>query len=273
MGAEHPRFAARFMNTSSTPPLPMFYRELQSLDPARHLGFGVRGTPNFRAACNANAVPLGISEFALAARSYPIVFGPAESAGIPIAVTALVEGRNLFVDAEGQWLPETYVPGYLRRYPFWMRVDGDGRSASFFFDPHAGQVVPLESDATARPLFDFQGQPNTALGEIVGFCRQCLQDEQMTRHFMAALERERLLVPRQARIELAPGQYYELGGFRVVDMDAYHRLPDATLADWVRQGYAALVAVHQWSMANNWQQLLALHQRQALPAAAQAETA
>ncbi|UBB15761.1 SapC family protein [Comamonas odontotermitis] len=261
------------MNTLSMPSLPMFYRGLQSLEPKRHWGFGVRGVSNFSAVAKANAVPLGISEFALAARSYPIVFGPAVSAGIPVAVTALVEGQNLFVDADGQWLPETYIPGYLRRYPFWMRVDDEGRSASFFFDPYAEKIVPLECDATARPLFDFRGQPNTALGEIVNFCRQCLQDEQMTQRFMAALERERLLVQRQAHIELAPGQYYELGGFRVVDMDAYHRLPDATLADWVRQGYAALIAVHQWSMTHNWQHLLALHQQQTSSPLTQTEPA
>lgn len=249
------------MQTASISPMPMLYRALQPLAPELHLGFGVREQQNFLAAGQANAVPLGVSEFALAGRHYPIVFGPDGVGAIPVVITALVEGRNLFVDAQGTWEPGAYVPGYLRRYPFWMQVDGEGRQASLWFDPQADYVVPLQDDAQARPLFDFRGQANAALSQIVQFCRQCLQDEYATAQFMAALARERLLVERQARIELAPGQFYELGGFRTVDAEAFQRLPDATLAQWVRNGWAALVAVHHWSLAHNWAPLLALHHR------------
>ena len=243
------------------PPLPMFYRELQPLDPQRHLGCGVRTGRNFMAAAQANAVPLGVSEFPWASRHYPIVFGPEGPGGIPVAITAVVEGRNLFVDAQGAWEPGVYVPGYLRRYPFWAQVDPQSQQAHLWFDPQAGAVVPLQDDGDARPLFDFRGQPNAALNEIVQFCLQCLQDEFATAQFMAALHRERLLVDRHARIELAPGRFYELGGFRTVDVEAFHKLPEATLAQWVRNGWAALVAVHHWSLTYNWQQLVALHHR------------
>lgn len=249
------------MQIPSSPIAPMFYRELQRLDPERHLGLGVRGTQYFKVAAQANAVPLGVSEFVHASRHYPIVFGPEGEGAVPVVITALVEGRSLFVDAHGGWEAGAYVPGYLRRYPFWMQVEGEGRTASLWFDSHSDYLVPLQEDAQARPLFDFRGQANAALGQIVQFCQQCLQDEYATAQFMAALVHERLLVERQARIELVPGHFYELNGFRTVDAEAFYRLPDATLAQWTRNGWSALVAAHHWSLAHNWEPLLALHRR------------
>jgi hypothetical protein len=237
----------------------MFYRELVALDARQHLGMGVRAEKNYRAAQEANAVPLGISEFFAAARFYPIVFGPAGATGFPIVITALVEGRNLFVNASGHWRDGAYIPNWLQRYPFWMQPDASGQSASLWFDPQAGCVVPLHEDATARPLFDFQGQANQALLQIMQFCRQCQDDTVRTGHFMRALEQERILVARQASIELSPGQNYTLGGFRMIDMQAYHQLPDATLAQWTRNGWAGLVALHQLSMQHAWGRLLDLH--------------
>lgn len=239
----------------------MFYSALTALDPANHLGWGIRAHASLAAAAKANAVPLGVGEFWQASAHYPIVFGPAGTSGFPIAITALVEGRNLFVQADGSWLAQTYVPAWLRRYPFWMQPDPDGQNASFWFDPSAQQVVPLHEYADARPLFDFQGNPNQALLQIVQFCQQCQTDANQTYAFMQALEQHRLLIDRQATLELSPGKPYTLGGFRMIDMDAYHRLPDAVLAQWVRNGWASLVALHQLSVRQNWDKLLVLHRQ------------
>ena len=82
------------MNSRVTTELPMFYKELEQLSPERHMGLGLTDRPNFSTARQANAVPLGISEFAFAARDYPIVFGPAGLTGIPVAITALVEAAT-----------------------------------------------------------------------------------------------------------------------------------------------------------------------------------
>ena len=93
----------------------MFYRELVALDPALHQGYGLRPQAQLQAAQAANAVPLGVSEFVVAASHFPIVFSPQEENAFPIAVTAIVEGRNLFVNEQGQWLEGSYLPAWLRR--------------------------------------------------------------------------------------------------------------------------------------------------------------
>src|SRR3546814_5411689 len=58
-------------------------------------------------------VPLVVGELAAAARCYPIVFAAGDA---PIALLGL-ERINLFVDG-GRWADDSYVPAYVRRYPF-----------------------------------------------------------------------------------------------------------------------------------------------------------
>lgn len=244
------------------PSLPMLYRSLSALDPAVHLGWGVRSQADLSTARTANAIPLGVGEFWHASSHYPIVFGPAGSAGIPVVITALVEGNNLYLDANNQWLEGVYIPGWLRRYPFWMQLSADKQHAGLWFDPSAKQLVPLQEDEDAKPLFDYTGKPNQALERIIAFCKQCDADAAQTSAFMQALEKYHLLVDRTATMELSRGTPYTLKGFRIVDIDAYHRLPDDVLAQWVRNGWASLIELHRLSMQHNWSKLLSLHTSQ-----------
>lgn len=240
----------------------MLYRALQALDPVAHLGWGISPQEDYSHAQTANAIPLGVGEFWHASAHYPVVFGPAGNSGFPIAITALREGRNLFVDAHNQWLAGVYIPNWLRRYPFWMQLSPDKQRANLWFDATSPRIVPLQEDEDAQPLFDYRGNPNEALQRIIALCKQCNDDAQHTAAFMQALEQHHLLVERTATMELSPGVPYTLKGFRIIDVEAYHRLPDATLAQWLRNGWAGLVELHRASMQHNWAKLLALHARQ-----------
>lgn len=242
--------------------LPMFYHSLHAVDPVVHLGWGVRSHTDLSAAQSANAVPLGAGEFWHASGHYPIVFGPAGHKSFPIAITALQEGRNLFIDANHRWLDGSYLPAWLRRYPFWMQISQDKQHAKLWFDPSAKQVVPLHEDEDAQPLFDYQGKPNLALQRIIAFCKRCDADIVQTSAFMQALEEHHLLVDRSVTMELSPGAPYTLRGFRMVDEAAYHRLPDTVLAQWVRNGWTSLIALHFISVQQNWRKLLQLHTMQ-----------
>src|SRR5437773_2591744 len=97
--------------------LPLFYRRPRVLQPALHGSLSLKDGPDLGYAKQANAVPLLAAEMAAACRHLPIVF----TDGInpqPVAVLGLREQQNLFVDAQGHWLPGAYVPAYVRRYPF-----------------------------------------------------------------------------------------------------------------------------------------------------------
>jgi hypothetical protein len=72
---------------------------------------------NFKFASKINSVPLAVTEFEMACRSYPIVFSSGETVA-PVSIVGLREEENLFLDEESAWLSNIYVPAYIRKYPF-----------------------------------------------------------------------------------------------------------------------------------------------------------
>ena len=70
-------------------------------------------------------VPLTVTEFSAAALSYPIIFVGNDKT--PVAVMGVRQNENEYIDATGQPDPDTYLPAFVRRYPFvFMQADTDG---------------------------------------------------------------------------------------------------------------------------------------------------
>jgi len=111
-------------------------------------------TPNF---CRSiNALALSYTEFNAAARDYPIVFASADKGKTyaPVIVLGLADGQNLFVDAAGDWDKTTYLPAFVRRYPFCistLQVDGEARKEKLVC------VVSAYVDKQGIALFDGKG--------------------------------------------------------------------------------------------------------------------
>ena len=116
---------------------------------------GGNSTPSF---CRKlNAMALSFSEIIIASRDYPIVFSTADNGQsfAPLAVLGLGNEQNLFINAGGEWNADTYVPAFVRRYPFCIsKVYVDGA-------PQTDKVVCIDKtylDDTGIALFDQAGQ-------------------------------------------------------------------------------------------------------------------
>src|SRR5262245_23080841 len=105
-----------------------------------------------------SALPLSFTEFAVACRDYPIAFVTGDGGGnyVPMVVLGIENQQNLFVTADGAWDVGSYVPAYVRRYPFCMtRVTVDGREQT-------ERVACVEKRAISdkgEALFNKQGEP------------------------------------------------------------------------------------------------------------------
>lgn len=103
-----------------------------------------------------NAIPLSYAEIAIASRDYPVVFvtGDGERSFLAMAILGLEQQQNLFIDASGAWDANTYIPAYLRRYPFCMaRVTTDGKEQT-------ERIACVEKSALApdgEALYDDKG--------------------------------------------------------------------------------------------------------------------
>ena len=223
--------------------LPLFYRQPEPLSPAQHGELKVRDG-NLSFAADTAYVPVMTSEFAFASRDYPLLFAARTAA--PIALVGLRE-RNLFLDG-GDWLADTYVPAYVRRYPFTtVRMEDDGQGNGGFV-----MVVDAACDRfgadEGMALFE-NGEPSFYTRQVMQFCEQFHLDALATEAFSAALmAQEGLLIDRRADVTLPSGEKLGVDGFRVVDPERFAALDEATVADWHRKGWLALIHFHLASL-------------------------
>src|SRR5690606_17259787 len=128
-----------------------------------------------------------------------------------VAVLGLRGQENLFVDGDGQWRANTYIPAYIRRYPFIFLENAN--QFTLCVDTAASNVA----ENGDNPLFDEQGQPSELTRHALKFCQEYQGQHAHTLEFSRALAEADLLVENKADITLHNGQHLTLAGFKVID--------------------------------------------------------
>jgi hypothetical protein len=223
---------------------PQFYRQPQPLDAARHKGLGVSATGDYTFAKTANVVMLTGMEFALASRSYPIVFAASDEQ-LPVAILGLRNGENLFVQ-NGAWTQHTYIPAYIRRYPFAFLESEDKKTLILCVDIGADAVV---SDADTK-FFGDDGKPSKFTLNALEFCRAFQIQYNVTRLLVALLNKHELLVPRQADVTFPGGEKTAVHDFLVVDEQRLNNLRDDIFLEFRKAGILPFIHFHLMSLAN-----------------------
>lgn len=241
--------------------LPLFYRKPVVLQSDAHAKWRLKdGDMGF--AARTAYVPIVVGEVAEASHSYPVVF--AGESLLPVVILGLSDGENLFVD-DNAWSKDHYVPAYVRRYPFGFVALPDSDRFALALDTASERVV--QDGDEGAPLFDGNG-PAQLTRQALQFCEAYQLEFNNTRAFVTALQERDLLVERRANATLADGKRYALEGFRAVDPERFRNLDDATVVEWHRKGWLALVNLHLASLGR----LTSLMDRQ-MRRAAQAGTA
>jgi hypothetical protein len=226
----------------SGPTLPPLYRSLDPLTAERHAALRVRDA-GYAFAAGASAVPLVAEEFVVAARSLPIVFG-AQAPHLPVALTGLAAGTNLYVDDAGRWKQGAYVPAYLRRIPFFLVRTAPGSDQLVLcIDTTAPQVSETEGEA----LFDAEGKATPQLDRALAFTRSVEEGMLRTRGITERLNQLGLLKPAVVQFP-HHGKPLRVDGFFAVDRPALAALPTEQLVElrdkgWLEPIYAHLLSI------------------------------
>ncbi len=233
--------------------LPLFYRRITALEGGKHDSLRLNSDSTYKFAENSNSIPLAASEFAEAARDYPIVFSRTEPI-VPVAIVGLKPERNLFIGADGNWNKDVYIPAYVRRYPFILVENSEAEKLVLCCDDSADHFKPATGTAPAASLFE-AGKPTALANQIMSFCTEFQQ------HYLAAIELCRLLadyellVSRRADVALNNGEKLSLEGFQMVDEDRLRSLRDEKFLELRHKGVLPLIYTHLAS-ATNWRHLI-----------------
>lgn len=226
--------------------LPVLYNDLIPLSSVDHKDWKARNVDAAPWLVNTHAVPITSDEFALAQRFFPIVF----SAGpdpVPLALMGLNEGVNVYVDEEGKLINQTYVPAYVRRYPFMLaRLRPDNDELSLCFDPSADVIGPDFEDG--RALFE-DDKPSEVVTGILGFCEQWEQSWQRTQAFMKEITDAKLLIDGEVSIQPeGADKPFIYRGFQMVSEDKLRELRGDQARKMVQNGILPLLYAHLFSL-------------------------
>lgn len=233
----------------------IFYERPVPLNRTEHKDLRLKGVPNMKFALSAHSVPLTGTEFPMAARDLPIMFAgqSIEDAG-PMALLGLRQNENLFVDAEGQWEPNTYIPAFVRRYPFILAEKPEGAPGDDFtvfldegyegFDPDEGERLFMED-----------GTDSETLTKAVGFLGEFQQHVARTKWFMDQLRKHDLLESRNIQLSKTgtdgqAGPAINLNGLFVVNEEKLRGLDEKTAQEFAREGMFGWIYAHLLSLGN-----------------------
>ncbi len=230
-------------------PLPLFFTGVVGVNPTQHSGLRLDRSKGFGFAAHAQSIPLGLGEMEIACQHYPIVFtvGPAPT---PVALMGLKETTNPFVASDGTWRNDSYVPAYVRAFPFIFVEDQATSTLYVGMDP-AAAAISTESGAA---MFE-DGKPSPALSEAINFCAAFRDNLNAGIAFAKALDDAGLLEEEEATINFTAGGVARVRGFKILKADRLDKVSDETFIEWRRRGWIGPLYAHLHS-TGRWARLV-----------------
>jgi hypothetical protein len=227
--------------------LPLFYKSPTPLDAKAHSKLALKKNFGFGFTEGVNAVPVNLIEMPQICHYYPIAFSPDGNA-TPVAILGLRDSENLFLSKD-KWTANTYIPAYIRRYPFIFSEMPNSDQLTLCIDMDKN-IVAEDGEQT----FFKDGKPTDLSQNALEFCKSYHAAAQATMEFSKALAASGLLVDREAQINVSGNRRINFSGFKIIDEQKLAALDDKTFLDWRKKGWLPFIYAHLFSGAQ-WQHL------------------
>lgn len=222
--------------------LPMFYKNPVLLDGQRHGKLSLVKDFGLGFTRESNAVPVNLVELPQVAHFYPIAFSN-DGMATPVAILGVRNDENLFVNDKGDWQKDTYIPSYIRRYPFILTEINNGESLSLCIDQVDGVIAENDNN----PLFDTDSKPTDLAKNAMEFCKSYHAASMQTLEFSEALAKSGLLVDRTAELVIAGNQKINFSGFQIIDESKFNQMDEKTFMEWHKKGWIGAIYAHLFS--------------------------
>lgn len=223
----------------------LFYKDITPLN--RELHRKLKFTPQecCEFAASSNIVPLAGVEFFAAAHHYPIAFVGEGEMMTPVVLLGLGDDRNDFIDGEHRWSKHSYVPAFIRRYPFVLAREEDERFTLCF-----DAASPGLDEEKGEALFDAAGENSPFLDEAIAFLQEFSRALAHTREFASKLQSLGLLISRSVQLKHPNGSLFELKNFRMVDEEKFRHLPAKQIRELHQSGFLPWINAHLMSLTH-----------------------
>ncbi len=220
-------------------PALLFYKNPAPLNRDRHKKMKFKSSDNYNFTDDVNSVPLTGIEFFEASRDIPVLFSKDEEGRYsPLALLSLMEKGHRQINEHGNW-DESYVPAFVRRYPFAMTDDG-----TVCFDEASGRF----NQKSGERLFDEKGENTETLNTIIQFLNSYNLQYKNTQKYCDACAELELFTPFNVHVQIEKNKPLRLEGLHVLDEKKLAEIPDEKLQQWFRLGWLAWSYAHLHSL-------------------------
>ena len=230
------------------------YSQPELLNPEDHGDLGlIAPDDQYGFVRSVKAIPIAVSEISSAAKHYPVIFS---DVGNPALLAILgMDDHNLFVDPNGSWEPNRYVPAYFRCHPFALASSEDDQLAVVI-----DRAASCISESPEVPFYE-GGELSGPVKERVEFCVTFTGHRRQAAAFCERLKELALLVPQQISRRGNDGsEEAVVATFAAVDVEKLKQLDDRLVAELNANGMLQAIYAHLSSL-ENWSYLIHRHDR------------
>ncbi len=226
------------------------FREPELLTKEKFAGKGISKPDRPYAFCDSvRAVPITVTEIPMVQKNYPIIFAE-PSNPMPMAVVGLVDEVNLFVDDQGNWDADTYIPGYVRRYPFALANDNNSDRMAIVVDAGYEGI----NDSPEINFFE-NDEISEATKGAMDFCSNYERDRAITVNFAQTLAGFNLVASQVAQFTPEGGESQPFAQYTGVDEKLLSELEDEKFLELRKANIIPILYAQLMSMGN-WRVLM-----------------
>ncbi|MDA8191429.1 SapC family protein [Acidiferrobacter thiooxydans] len=221
----------------------LFYEQVMALHREEHKRLRLR-RQGFGFARHVNSVPLAAVELPAAAVHYPTVFAKvADGPPVLAALVGLRNDENLFVEGPDDQWAGSYLPAFVRRYPFVLAAQGEA------FMVWIDRAFGGWGEDEGEPLFLEDGSDSGFLKETIAFLQAFQAEMTRTQAFVQHVSEAGLLKDIAVPVNTPGITPFILQGLQVIDEQKFAALGDDKVTSWFRSGELGWIYAHLASLA------------------------
>lgn len=223
------------------------YENLEIINKIEHKDKYIKSIKNFLFAKDNMNAPITVAEFFSACKDYPIVFtkDSVTKDWFASVMLGIKDKKNVFINVDGNWQEEHYVPAFFRRFPFVFANQPNKEELILAVD----KDYLTSDDKDAKKLFN-EEENSDFLNQVLNFLSSYQKDMKISTGFIQQLDELGLLEEKAASFTSKDGEKFNINGFYIVNEDKLKNLDKAKKELICEKDLSPLITAHLISLSN-----------------------